>query len=488
MFWNSFIRGLLTPQPRSAAQVVTPPRRPGTWPLDQPLLALNPQDHLTIRDCVTGIQILGAPGSGKTSGSLAYLADAMLRDGWGMLVLTTKPGEAQQWRAWAERAGRIADVLQITPDGQHTFNFLDYLDRHPDSGARVPTNIGDMLMTLARYAKPKSKGTESSEFFSESASLMATQAIHVLRGAGEKLTLATINRIISAAPKRAEELEKPSPQLEWLIGLLDRMATNKAANAAAVTEYWLGQFPMMNERTRGDVISTLSSVIFRFTEPPIAELIASNRGSSFIPELVTSGKVMILDCPVVLYQQAGRLFQIAIKHLVQQAVQRREPKDTTRPVAIIADEAQNFATHADYQYQAVCRDFRGCTVYATQTIDNYLEAVGSQAAVDALLSNLCLKILHANAGRTNEWAEQLIAKDWREQVSDTMNNAQEQAKMSLGSSVSQQISPQVLAAEFTRLRGGGPRYQGLIDAVVFQPGRRFSVEDRPFVRVTFRQR
>lgn len=71
---------------------------------------------------------------------------------------------------------------------------------------------------------------------------------------------------------------------------------------------------------------------------------------------------MILDCPVITYQQAGRLFQIAIKHLTQQAVLRRNSADTTRPVAIMADEAQNFVTHADYAYQAICRDFRGCTV------------------------------------------------------------------------------------------------------------------------------
>jgi hypothetical protein len=244
----------------------------------------------------------------------------------------------------------------------------------------------------------------------------------------------------------------------------------------------------MNERTRGDIISTLTSVIFRFTEPPFKDLMASGEGSSFIPEMVTVGRVVILDCPIVTYQQAGRLFQIAFKHLVQQAVLRRPTDDGTRPVAIIADEAQNFATHADYLYQAVCRDFRGCTIYATQTIDNYLDAVGSQAAVDALLSNLCTKIFHANAGRTNDWAEQLIAKDWRGMTSDNVSHGREEQRMSAGSTYSDHIHPQVLAAEFTRLRGGGSRHGGLIDAIVFQPGRRFAQSGQPYLRVTFQQR
>jgi hypothetical protein len=468
--------------------VVVPASVPAQgWPLDRPLVALPGGDALTIRDCVTGVQILGAPGSGKTSGSLALLARAMLRDGWGMLVMTTKPGEAQQWEGWAKAAGRAGDLLIVRPESEHRFNFLDYLDRHPEKGVRVPTNIGDALMTLARYAKPKAKGTEASEFFAESAGHMATQAIHVLRGAGERLTLEAIGRIISSAPKHPKELQEKSARLSWLVGLLDLMAERGAGNVNAVTDYWLGQFPTMNERTRGDIIATLTSVIFRFTEPPFKELMASTQGSSFIPEQVTAGYVIVLDCPVVTYQQAGRLFQIAFKHLVQQAVLRRPAADTTRPVAIVADEAQNFATHADYIYQAVCRDFRGCTVYATQTIDNYLDAVGSQAAVDALLSNLCLKILHANAGRTNDWAEQLIAKDWRGMVSDNINQGHEQQRTSAGSTYSQQVQPQVLAAEFTRLRGGGPRHNGMVDAVLFQPGRRFAPAGQPFMRVTFQQ-
>lgn len=65
---------------------------------------------------MTGVQIFGASGSGKTSGSLAVLVNAMLRDGWGMLVLTTKPGEADQWERWAARATRTHDVVRIRPE------------------------------------------------------------------------------------------------------------------------------------------------------------------------------------------------------------------------------------------------------------------------------------------------------------------------------------------------------------------------------------
>ncbi|MFN0012182.1 MAG: type IV secretory system conjugative DNA transfer family protein [Phycisphaerales bacterium] len=482
------------------------PRPPNRWPLDHALVSLSPSDALTIGDCVCGVQVFGASGSGKTSGSVALLARAMLVDGWGLLVLTTKPGEADQWQAWAERAGRGSDVVRITPGGPHCFNFLDYLDRHPDRGAAVASNIADVMMTLASHAKPKKSGNETSEFFTESASHLVTQAIHLLRAAGAPLTLSAINDTIGSAPLTIEEVSTPLFESGYLAGLLrsaeeralaspDPDRAMRAVRLHELCDYWLRRFPTMSDRTRGDVIATLSSVIFRFTEPPFDQLIASEDASTFIPEMIDLGRVMILDCPVVTYQLAGRLFQIAVKHLTQQMVLRRRCADSTRPVAIFADEAQNFATHADYRYQAICRDFRGCTVYATQTIDNYQEAVGSEHAVEALLASLVTKVFHANAGRTNEWAEKLIAQDWGRTGSDSFNHrggggggaGGNQNGPSFGSTESDHLHPQVLAAEFTRLRTGGSRNHGQVEAIVFQPGRRFTQTRKPILSVTFAQ-
>ncbi len=486
MFLRDLFRGLRFGQPvRVPASI--PPRIPGAWPLDRPLVELAPGDAITIRDCVAGIQIFGASGSGKTSGSLYLLAQAMLRDGWGMLVLTTKPGEADQWVGWAERCGRGSDVLRIRPDSGQHFNFLDYLERHPDPGASVAANIGDLLTTLAQHAKPKGKGSETSAFFSESASRLATESIKLLRAAGERLTLQSIGQVINAAPSHPLAIREEGFDEGLLSQLLREAERRGSPMLQPLCDYWLSEIPGMNERTRGDVIATLGSVIFRFTQPPFDELIASPRGSNFIPELIDTGRIMILDCPVITFQQAGRMFQIAMKHLVQQAILRRPRADTTRPVAIFADEAQNFATHADYAYQAVCRDFRGCTVYATQTIDNYSEAVGSEHAVEALLASLVTKVFHANAGRTNEWAEKLIASDWRNMSSESLNHRGDQHTPGFGTSQSEQVHPQVMAVEFTRLRSGGSRCGGMVDAVVFLAGRQFQQTGRPILRATFAQ-
>ena len=50
--------------------------------LDQPLLFFG-NEALTLRACLEGILIIGATGSGKTSGSGAAIAKAYLQNGYG---------------------------------------------------------------------------------------------------------------------------------------------------------------------------------------------------------------------------------------------------------------------------------------------------------------------------------------------------------------------------------------------------------------------
>ena len=66
---------------------------------------LSPEDVFTARDAMEGISIIGATGSGKSSGPGKAVAQAFLCQGSGRLVLAAKPGEAQTWNATAMRRG-----------------------------------------------------------------------------------------------------------------------------------------------------------------------------------------------------------------------------------------------------------------------------------------------------------------------------------------------------------------------------------------------
>ena len=85
--------------------------------LDTPLVPLSKQDRWTIADACEGTQIFGAAGSGKTSGSGQAIAKAMLRNGFGGLVLTAKPDERMLWERYAAETGRTESVLVFGIDG-----------------------------------------------------------------------------------------------------------------------------------------------------------------------------------------------------------------------------------------------------------------------------------------------------------------------------------------------------------------------------------
>src|SRR5438045_9444847 len=82
--------------------------------LDQPLLFFGDQ-ALTLRACCEGIFVTGSSGSGKTTGSLAAIAKAYLRNGFGGIVTCCKPDEAEVWRRYARQTGREPDVLYFGP-------------------------------------------------------------------------------------------------------------------------------------------------------------------------------------------------------------------------------------------------------------------------------------------------------------------------------------------------------------------------------------
>src|SRR5690349_16651495 len=85
-------------------------------PLDRPLLAFSPGDPWTIRDACEGTQIFGATGGGKTTGSGANVACAMLHARFGGMVMCAKPEERATWERYCQITGRTDDLIVIGPD------------------------------------------------------------------------------------------------------------------------------------------------------------------------------------------------------------------------------------------------------------------------------------------------------------------------------------------------------------------------------------
>ena len=212
-------------------------------------------------------------------------------------------------------------------------------------------------------------------------------------------------------------------------------------------------------------------------------------GRNAFPELTHKGVVIVMNLPVKEYGEAGRAAQVVYKYMWQQAAERRNIAQNPRPVFLWVDEAQNFATEYDMQFQATARSSRACTVYLTQNLPNYYAEMGgahSKYRVDSLVGNLQTKIWHANSDpETNTAAAETIGKSWQVRRSEGMSYGGDNVGMSESSqeSYDYDVIPQV----FTQLRKGGPLNRFEVQAILFQSGRTWS-NGKTYLLTSFNQR
>ena len=472
------------------------------FPLDAPLLRFTnaPADFWTLRDACEGVQIFGALGSGKTSGSGQAIARAFLASGFGGLVLTAKPGERELWERYAEQTGRSDDIKIFKPGGEHQFNFLDYEMQRPGEGAGDTEN----LVRLFRYVLDVAQQQTSSRqdpFWENALNQLLRNSIEVTAAATGKARLRDIRDIIKTAPLYSEQLENR----EWLkasfcmrsikAGFERELASGKRRDLEAAADYWTAEFPNLAEKTRSIIVSMFTGLADTFLRGQMHDLFCAK--SNLFPEHSELGNIIILDLPVKQYGESGRLAQVLFKYLWQKAIERRNVRTSPRPVFLWADEAQNFCASYDMQFQATARSSKACTVYLTQNLPNYYATFGSgdkgRQEADALLGNLTTKIFHSNGDTvTNNWAADTIGKDWQRRTTTNTGQSQNQGQQpgqqnTSGASSSEAYDYIVPPIEFTRLRKGGEPNGLIVDGYIFQSGRRWTQTGRSHLRVSFKQ-
>jgi hypothetical protein len=112
----------------------------------------------------------------------------------------------------------------------------------------------------------------------------------------------------------------------------------------------------------------------------------------------------------------------------------------------------------------------------TQNYSNYLSALGGESArpkVDSLLGNLQTKIFHQNGDTaTNTWAAEAIGRKLQYRQSSSTTYAHQGGSKT--ESEQQVVDLEMQPREFTTLWKGGPQHHCLVQAVVFQSGRKWS--------------
>jgi TraM recognition site of TraD and TraG len=480
------------------------------WSLERRLLSWSRQDHHTIRDSVNGIFVTGMSGSGKSSGPSAAIAKAHLSAGFGGIFFTVKPQDTALALAWCRVTGRTRDVILFGPRHPMRFNFLSYEYARPGAGAGLTDNIVDHLLNVAEIRDRKSAnagggGGENAQFFANAARQILRVTVDVLTRAKGSVSVPDIYNVILSAPTSPEQFLSPQWRKDSFCYACMAEAVERGRQSAAdpfrddlelAGAYWCSEFPAMADRTRSSIVSSVSGTIDTLNRGYLRQLLCQE--SNFTPELLTEGKVLILDMPVLEYGEVGAMAQTVVKFSCQKAIERRDVNCSPRPVFFHLDEFQTLITKADCAFASTCRSARASLVLLTQTLPTVFAALGggdqARQEISSLAANLNLKIFCATSDpETAEWASKLAGKVRQFHVS-----ANRQIERGAGgffpvsehgsAGVSEVIDFDLQPAELTKLQTGGPANKHLVDTILFRAGAPFRSSNRNWMRVTFDQK
>ncbi len=478
------------------------------WSLSLPLLNFSRDDTWTIGNACEGTLVTGATGAGKSSGSGRQIALSFLRSGFGGLVLTAKAEERRRWENYAKAAGRFDDLICFGPGEPWRYNFLDAELRFRNSVLLTDNivNYFSTVLEIAERGQGQGGGREDEGYWRKALKQLLRNAVDLLVFATGTVSVPDLYRIVISAAKslqqaQSEEWKATSFCFECL-GKADKASksVSQKSDFGIVADYFLLEFPCLSDKTRSVIVSTFTSCIDVLNRGVLRELFCTT--TNVAPNMTEEGKIILIDLAVKEFREVGQFAQVLWKYAFQRSIERRDVRANPRPVFLWADEAQNFLTSYDFQFQSTCRSSRVAVVLLSQNISNFYAALGgnekARVETDSLAGNLNTKILHANGDAvSNEWASRMIGRC--RQFFMNANNSEQQPDNEMtywlgfnqpgqnSAGLSEQYEFEVQPSAFTTLRTGGLQHKGLIDAIVFQNGKRFGASGRTWLLTTFKQ-
>jgi len=486
----------------------TVPESGGHWPDDAPLITFS-EDYppWTLGNAFEGVLILGATGSGKTSGSGTAIAETFLRAGFGGLVLTVKQKEAEHWQRLCARCGREQDLVIVGVGGDWRLNLLSYEAQRPGRGGGLCANLVSFCQNLLSVSTRSKEQGHSDPVWRLAASQLLNATFDLFLLAGGQISFDRLATFIGAAPTQVI----PTHEAAWL-NLPTFGEVLRAARQAAATDedkrllakaefYWFQNYPTLAPRTRTSVTLSVFAMFDAFRGRDVPALISS--GTNLTPESIMAGKIVVLDLPIKQFQQTGLLVQSAWKYLFETTLEREDHDGDAarRPVFLWEEEGQHFVSDHDHNFQATARSARAARVILTQNVHGFFKELGPHGieAAKSIFGNLNTKIFHANNDpETNDLAAKHFGSEIHmryafghgamPQPHGILDTLRQQFDPPDTSSLTgtEHLEYAVRPEAFNRLRTGGPKNNFLVDAYVTWMGMATG-DERHFTLTTFEQ-
>lgn len=385
--------------------------------LNTRLLRLSDQDYWHVGDAVRHTFISGDSGSGKSSGSGATIRRALLKSGAGALILVAKPEEAEAVRKDCHATGRLSSLIEV--DGQNglAFNFLRYeMARLGGDGINSVVECLLRVMEAARVASA-TPGKDGEQFWTDTTRMLLRHSLPVILAATGNVSIPNIIEFVRTAPRSPEEIRDEEWQKRSFFYLTLMKAEHRLSPDVGkkIISYWLNEYCVLDAKTRGNIVSSLTTTLDRFNHGWMARTFCS--GTTFVPELCNHGAIILLNMPALTLNEDGVIAQILLKFIWQRTMLSRNalPKvQRERLVFLWIDEYQTFASSYDPQFLSACRASMVATVLLTQSLPTLYASMPSENArdkVDHLIGMCATKVMHATScTHTARWAADMLGR------------------------------------------------------------------------------
>jgi type IV secretory pathway TraG/TraD family ATPase VirD4 len=469
--------------------------------LETVLLDWTRSDPFTVRDLLNGgIAIFGRSGSGKTSSSGKVIGRSLIEyPRSGGLILGAKNSDVPMWQEIFSGCGRHRDLIVFgSLKDKWRFNFLDFVCQtggHTREVTRCIRTIGETLHT----GDGGGHG-EDGAFWEQQQERLIYNAVEIVKLARGRISAPEMQRFITSAAYSPQQLSSE----QWQEGFHNqclkaafsrRKSAIESHDHQLATDYWLGEFPQMADKTRSSILAGVMAVLHVFNTGIVRELVSTS--TTVTPNDMFNGKWVLVNMPPASYGDNGTFVNAGFKYLTQLANLRRQVGPGSCINVIWADEAQQFVNKFDAHYLAQCRSRMGCVIFLTQSLASYygaLKGEGGRHQADALLSNFNHKLLHALGDvQTAEWAASLVGRSLQTFVGGSTQDQGDMFDSMFGrSSYTGNFSEhyeQILQnnAFLSGLRTGGPDNGFLADAILVRSGMPFS-NGASFIPCTFSQK
>jgi hypothetical protein len=336
------------------------------------------------------------------------------------VVTAVKPEDIPLWQRYTAEHGREKSLILF--DENEGFNFVAYeMARQGVDGIGTVTECLMRILEAAKKASPTASQRGGEAFWEDAMRQVLRYAIPPLYAAGGSLSIADLIRFINTAPTSGKDVSNPDWQKgSFMYSVMDaatrRPKVPLARQALAdVINFWAESYPAIPEKTRGNIVITVTTVLDRFKHGRLNRAFCGR--TSLVPELTFHGAIILLAMPTTTWNEDGIIAQQLFKYMWQRAVLSRNSlaqEHRERPVFIWSDESQETVHSYDGEFIGMSRASKCCPVYLTQSLPTYYAKMGGdnpRDAAHALVGKFMTHIYHSNAcPETNEYASRMIGK------------------------------------------------------------------------------